>query len=37
MLFDVMHSAVMFGPIVAEIGFAGSPEEFELLLCFAVA
>jgi hypothetical protein len=37
MLFDVMRSAVMFGPIFAEIGFAGLPEEFEFLLRFAVA
>jgi hypothetical protein len=32
-----MRSAVMLGPIVAKIGFAGSPEDYELLLCFAVA
>ncbi len=26
----------MFGPVVAEVSFAGSPEKFELFLCLAV-
>ncbi len=26
----------MFGPVVAEVSFARSPEKFELFLCFAV-
>ncbi len=28
--------AVMFGPVVVEIGFAGLPVEPELILCFTV-
>ncbi len=27
----------MFGPVVAEVSFAGSPGKFELFLCFMVS
>ncbi len=32
-----MCRAVMFGSVVAKVSFAGSPEKFELFLCFMVS
>ncbi len=32
----MMHSTVMFCPVVGEVGGARTPVVFELVLCFAV-
>ena len=36
-MLDVVGGAVVFGPIIGQVCFAGAPEEPELVLCFAAS